>query len=344
VNDADALPAAVRRAVQRLNMAGRAGVVAVSGGPDSVGLLRALVAVRAEGALGQLVVAHLNHSLRGTESDADESFVRALHGRLAADDAEGLLWRCARIDVAEQSRREGDSLETAARKARYNWLAEVAAETGAAWVATGHTADDQAETVLHRLLRGTGLRGLAGIPARRPLRPGVEVVRPLLRVRRGQVLAFLQALGQDWRLDRSNADLTHTRNRLRHELLPHLVQYNPAVVSVLGRLAEQADDARHCAEEQAAALLTEVELPRAGGLLVFDGRRLELAPVHLVRETFRLVWRREGWPKGEMGFHEWDRVAAVARGELPAVDLPGKVRARRRGDVLQVGRQSRARK
>jgi tRNA(Ile)-lysidine synthase len=327
--------------LQRLNIGDRPGVVAVSGGPDSVALLRALLLLRTEGTVGPLLVAHLNHHLRGVESDADEAFVRALHDRLVAADPDGLWWRCGHADVAELARSEHNSIETAARKARYAWLAEVAAETGAAWVATAHTADDQAETVLHRLLRGAGLRGLAGIPMRRPLGPGVQVIRPLLHVRRAAVLAFLEALGQDWRQDHSNADSRHTRNRLRHELLPHLAQYNPAIVSVLGRLAEQADAARRLAEEQAAALLQEAELPRADNLVIFDCRRLGQAPRHLVREALRLVWRREGWPAGEMGFCEWERVAAVTHGEMPAVDLPGRVRVRRRGSVMQVWRAAR---
>jgi tRNA(Ile)-lysidine synthase len=332
-----ALIAEVRAARARLGLTGRAGVVAVSGGPDSVALLRALAALRAEGLVGRLVVAHLNHGLRGAESDADEEFVRALHADLAAADPDCLLWRAARLDVAAAARAGGVGLESAGRRARYDWLAAVAAETGSPWVATGHTADDQAETVLHRLLRGTGLRGLAGIPVRRTMAAGVEVVRPLLRVRRGDVLAFLEALGQPWRQDRSNADPRHTRNRIRHELLPHLEErYNPAVVAVLCRLAEQADEARRRAERSAAALLRRAELPRAGAVLVFDRGRLAVASRHLVREVFRLVWLREGWPQGEMGFRAWDRVASVVLGEAAAVDLPGGVRVRRRGRVLQV--------
>jgi tRNA(Ile)-lysidine synthase len=338
VSDAEVVLANVHRQLEPLGMNDRAGVVAVSGGPDSVALLRALALCRSDATIGPLVVAHLNHQLRGVESDADEEFVRGLHARLAANDS-GLLWRSQRLDVADLARRQGISLESAGRKARYDWFATVAVETGAAWVATGHTADDQAETVLHRLLRGTGLRGLAGIPARRPLRSGVEVVRPLLRVRRRQVLAFLESLDQPWRPDSSNADLRHTRNRLRHELLPLLAQrYNPAVVAVLGRLAGQAAQACQLMEGLAAALLQEVELPPAGNTLVLDGSRLEQAPLPLVRELFRLLWLRQGWPLGEMGFREWQRLALIAQGKAKAADLPGHVTVRRRGRVVQLRR------
>jgi tRNA(Ile)-lysidine synthase len=332
------VPAEVRRALGNLVTA--TGVVAVSGGPDSVALLRALAGLRAEGMLGRLVVAHLNHCLRGTDSDRDEEFVRALHEQLSAAAPEGVLWRCARVDVAAAVRKARENLESAARRARYDWLAGVAAETGSSWVATGHTADDQAETVLHRLLRGTGLRGLAGIPARRPLSPGVVVVRPLLRVRRQTVLEYLEALTQPWRQDFSNDDLRFTRNRIRHELLPLLTdRFNPAVVAVLCRLAAQAAEARRTLEAASAELLGRVELPRAGEMLILDVRLLAGATRHLLREVFRLLWQRECWPAGAMGFREWDRAAAVAHGEVLAVDLPGGVRVRRHANVVQVSRR-----
>src|SRR5207253_9701726 len=133
-----------------------------------------------------------------------------------------LALRCDRIDV--RSTAGTDNLEATARRVRYDWLSGVARVTGCSWVATGHTADDQAETVLHRLLRGTGLQGLRGIASRRPLAEGVEVVRPLLDVTRTEVLTFLQAEHQPARQERSNADLRFTRNRIRHGLLPHLAE------------------------------------------------------------------------------------------------------------------------
>jgi tRNA(Ile)-lysidine synthase len=236
------------------------------------------------------------------------------------------------------ARQEGGNLEAVARRVRYDWLTRVAQETGSAWVATGHTADDQAETVLHRLLRGAGLRGLRGIAVRRELAPGVELVRPLLAVTRTEVLAYLQAEAQAYRQDSTNLDPGYTRNRIRHELLPHLAErYNPAVVQTLARLAEQAEEAFRDEEARARALLAEAERPRAGALLVLDRPTLAAAPRRLVREALRLAWEREGWPLGEMGFGDWDRVAAVALGEAAAADLPGGVRARCRERVVQLG-------
>jgi tRNA(Ile)-lysidine synthase len=332
------LVAEVRRC---LDGAGCAGVAAVSGGPDSVALLRALVAVRGDHAAGPLVVAHLNHQLRGPESDADEAFVCTLHAELAAGGAPGLELRCHRVDVAALAAAEGANVEAVARRVRYDWLAQTAAEAGVPWVATGHTADDQAETVLHRLLRGTGLRGLRGIAAQRPLRPGVELLRPLLRITRAEVLAYLNVAQQPYRQDSSNLDLDYTRNRIRHKLLPHLAErYNPGIVEILGRLAEQAEEAYREIESQAAALLAAAELPRAGPLLIFDRARLAESPRPLVREALRLAWEREGWPQSAMTFDHWDRLAAVACGESGAVDLPGGIRARYRGRVVQLGPDS----
>jgi tRNA(Ile)-lysidine synthase len=165
------------------------------------------------------------------------------------------------------------------------------------------------------------------------------LVRPLLRAKRAQVLDFLHGLGQDFREDASNADLRFTRNRIRHELLPHLAErYNPAVSLALCRLAEQAAEVQ-CREESAArALLAEAELPRAGETVVLDRGQLDAAPRHLVREAFRLLWEREGWPTGKAGFEAWERAARVAAGAEVAVDLPGGVRVRRQGRAVQVVR------
>jgi tRNA(Ile)-lysidine synthase len=303
-------------------------IVAVSGGPDSVALLRALYALE----VTPLVAAHVNHQLRGTDSDADEQFVRDLCASLK------LPFRSTRIDVAGAAQTAHDNLENTARRLRYDWFMQVAQESGTRWIATGHTADDQAETVLHRLLRGTGLQGLRGIAPRRRLGSEMEVIRPLLAVSRREVLAYLEAEGQPFCHDRTNADLRLTRNRIRHELLPHLGEhYNPAVADVLARLAAQAEEVYRESEERTRCLLAEVERPRAGSLLVLDRQRLAQESRQRIRELFRCVWEREVWPVGRMNFDAWDRLAAVVLGETAAVDLPGGIRVRGRERVVQVG-------
>jgi tRNA(Ile)-lysidine synthase len=310
---------------------GSPGVVALSGGPDSVALLRALLMETTR----PLVVAHLNHQLRGDESNADEAFVSKLYEGLVASGASLLPLRCQRLDVRGAA--VGDNLESVARRLRYSWLTSVARESGAAWVATGHTADDQAETVLQRLLRGTGLRGLSGIPRMRELAPGIAVVRPLLDIRHDDVLAFLRQLDQPFCQDSTNMDGQFTRNRLRHDLLPVLAtQFNPAVIEILCRLAVQANEVQAYLGQHATKLLAAVELPRAGAMVVLDACRLTAEHPVLGREAVRLIWERESWPLGEMGFAEWQRVLQVVRGEHSTVDLPGRMRVMRIGKVVQI--------
>ncbi len=326
----------VRRQLRSLEGRDRGVVAAVSGGPDSVALLRALIAVRDPAAPYPITIAHLNHQLRGAEGGADEGFVADLHARLTAAGVRAVSLRLGRIDVA--ARAVGANLEATARRVRYGWLAEVAREVGARWVATGHTADDQAETVLHRLLRGTGLQGLRGIAAVRELEPGVGLARPFLKTTRAEILAYLAGLGQPFRVDATNSDLSLTRNRIRLELLPHLAaHYNPAVSQVLARLAEQADEAYRDETAAAVSLLSAAELPRAGATLVFDRDRLAAAPRRLTRAALRLAWAREKWPLDPMNYDAWQRLAGLAYGDGRATDLPGGLRARVRDHVLQIG-------
>ena len=309
-------------------------VVAVSGGPDSVALARALAELRGPGS--QLVLAHLNHQLRGAESDADEAFVVQMHAELAADRELSVVTH--RLDVAAMARAERGNLEAVARRERYRWLADVALRRGLAHVATGHTASDQAETVLHRLLRGTGLDGLRGIASEREFAPGVTLLRPLLAVTRDEVLAYLAGLGQAARHDASNDDPRLMRNRIRHELLPLLARdYNPRVAEALCRLADQAAEVSEAEEALAAELLARAERPRAGAEVVLDAEILGRAAGRVVRGLLRQLWRREGWPRGEMGAADYRRVADLAADVGGAHDLPGGVRARRRGRVLLIG-------
>lgn len=202
-------------------------VVAVSGGADSIALLHLLRSLE-EYRLA-LVVAHFNHLLRGAESDGDEEFVTAL--------AREFGFPCAvkRFDVREYARQQGLSLEEAGRLCRYAFFDEVAAKYGAAVVALAHHADDQAETVLIRLLRGSAATGLCAMA---PKSADGRYVRPFLGVTRHQIEAYLAGGGLSFRTDSSNSDTSFLRNRVRHELLPYLETYNP---SVRERLTATAD-------------------------------------------------------------------------------------------------------
>ncbi len=211
---------------------GRSWLVAVSGGSDSVGLLRLLH--RSGEPLGlRLSVAHLDHGVRGAEARADAEFVGALASSL------GLPFYLGTWQPTRAAHFEAD-----ARQARYDWLAEIAKGPAAADViATGHTRDDQAETILHRILRGTGMRGLSGIPTHRVLcsRPPLRLVRPLLGVSRGEIRDYLGSMNQVFCEDMSNADQSRTRARIRQDLLPKLAaEYNPEIVDALVRLGSLA--------------------------------------------------------------------------------------------------------
>jgi tRNA(Ile)-lysidine synthase len=171
----------------------------------------------------------------------------------------------------------------------------------------------------------------------RDVAPGIVLVRPLLPIRRQALLDYLHDKQISYRVDSSNRDLRFTRNRLRLELLPMLEQqYNPAVVDVLCRLAEQARDLHDEIAMRANRLLAEAELPRAGDMLVFATERLQPADANEVREMFRAVWEREGWPMADMDFERWNRLAEITAGSLPAFDFPGRIHARRVGRVLQI--------
>ncbi len=205
-------------------------LLAVSGGPDSMALLRGAARLRSRRGW-QLTVVHLDHALRDGSSD-DAAFVAA------AAEALGLPWEVRRTDVRALAAAEGRTLEDAGREARYRFFEDVA--PSGALIATAHTADDSAETILLNLLRGSGLAGVSGIPARRG-----RIVRPLLTARRADLRADLDVAAVLYRLDPSNADPSYARNRVRHEVLPLLERLNPATVDALlrfGRLAA-GDDA-----------------------------------------------------------------------------------------------------
>ncbi|MCS6865970.1 MAG: tRNA lysidine(34) synthetase TilS [Gemmataceae bacterium] len=315
------------------------GIVAVSGGADSVALLRALHACRLP-----LTVAHVNHKLRGAASDADEAFVLRLCDQL------GVQCRVKAVAVATLA--TGSNLEATARRVRYDFFVETATLFGAAWIATAHTADDHAETVLHRLIRGTGLQGLRGIAAHRPIAtstalparasvtPPLQLIRPLLTVTRAEILAYLHELQQPFREDASNTDPRFTRNRIRHELLPLLKTFNPDVVSALAHVAEHASEAHELISVLAGELLAQAERPRAADTVVLDAVRLASAPRAVVRVALRQIWEREGWPMANMNYAAWNRAVAIAGGAVRAGDFPGGVTLRHVGRVVQLSRET----
>jgi tRNA(Ile)-lysidine synthase len=288
-------------------------------------MLRAMVALKSSpGGKGKLYVAHLNHGLRAAAADEDQRWLQLLCEQL------GIQLEVGRADVAPIAEQQGDGWEAAARAARYDFLRHMAEHLGARFVATGHTADDQAETVLHRLLRGTGIEGIGGIPRVRRLSASVALVRPMLNVRRADVLEYLSSIGQDYRIDATNQDNQWTRNRLRNELLPELREiYNPQVDAALTRLATQANEAHDLISAIAEKVARDCVVVTATGTQI-DCKTLAEQPPIIVREVFKLAWREAGWPLQSMGFDEWQQLASLASGgnSRVVINLPGNIRAR----------------
>lgn len=303
---------AVRR--KRLVQPGDRVLVAVSGGADSVCLLALLHEMRERALLPgiELRIAHVNYGLRGEESEGDEAFVREMGGRL------GVPVDCAQVRLMPKS---GGTIQSRARDARYAFFGRLLQEHKMAAVATGHTADDQAETVLLWLMRGAGANGLTGIPVKRD----GGIIRPLLGVTRQRVLDYLAFRGVSYRSDSSNGTPAYRRNRIRQEVVPSLRSLNPRIIEVLARGADiLAGD---------AAVLNEIEQKRWGsivqevssGRVVLDGGRLAAEPLGLQRRLVRRALAMvRGGPTGLTFRHVSDILERVVEGTHgTGLNLPG---------------------
>jgi tRNA(Ile)-lysidine synthase len=261
-------------------------VVAVSGGADSVCLLHLLSQYQAE--LGiSLCVAHLNHGLRGDESDEDASYVAGLADSLGLDSIIG------QRDVALYRRRKRCSLEEAAREVRYGFLADVARSVKANHIAIGHTRDDNVETILLHLLRGSGTNGLRGLQPMAPMAAGkgktpFTVIRPLLETTRGETQDYCRRFKLKPRTDSSNLSTVFLRNRIRLELIPLLREYNPAIDEAMLRLADIAAADTAFIEEQ-AAVIWSIAADRKGKIIYLDREIVSGAPRAIQRQLFRMA-------------------------------------------------------
>jgi tRNA(Ile)-lysidine synthase len=310
--------------------AGSRVLLAVSGGPDSVAMLRGMQALKEPFGI-ELQAAHLNHNLRGDQSAADAHWLRTLC------DAVNVPLTIGSEPVGEIATQRKTGLEETARSVRYDFFKSTSRQENCSILALAHTADDQAETILHHVIRGTGLSGLAGIPRSRLLETDLLLVRPLLHVRRATIEAYLSEIGQDARTDPTNRELRFTRNRIRHELLPLLeADFNPQVHEALLKLGHQAGDAQRTLEVIADKLLDACLLDLGTTVFRLDSTKLADSPRHLVCECFRILWRRLSWPRQKMGFSEWSRLADLVEREA-CITLPGNIRVERRGRMI-VGR------
>jgi tRNA(Ile)-lysidine synthase len=324
-SEADAR-ATIDRAVGALDLGrGARIVVAVSGGADSVALLRSLARVAA--ARGwTLLVAHVEHGLRGDESLLDAAFVRVLSHRLDLD------YKEARIDVMAHATEYGVSVETAARTLRYGALGEMMRVWGGEVIATGHTLNDQAETFLLHLLRGAGTTGLAAMRSRSDL-----VVRPLLGVDRETILLALQEDGQGYRVDRTNEDERHRRVLIRRRVLPVLRDVQPRADEVLARAASLLADDAALLEEEARQALELARLSQDGRLIVLA--RATFAALHpaLRRAVARQAILAVRRSLKDVTERQINSLIAYAIGDQSApLELPSGLRVDVTDDVLSL--------
>lgn len=309
-------------------------LVALSGGPDSMCLLEVLEHLRPKHSF-TISVAHFNHRLRGEASNEDAAFAREVAAR------KGLVFISSSADVRAVAKQEKLSIEAAGRKLRYDFLRRSSRALGANKIALGHTADDQAETILMRLLRGSGPDGFAGIPPVRLLtesfgRPPGEpsggssiprIIRPLIKVWRSEIMAYVREHRLGYREDETNLSPEYLRNRIRHELIPELeTRYNPQIkqrlVSAAASLALESD----FLEAEARLLSAEILLESNCGWLVFDAAMLAgLHPAlrrRIVANLVRLA--RADSPMLESShYQDADSLICAGAGKL---DLPGKLR------------------
>ena len=290
-------------------------VCAFSGGPDSTALLLELKRLQDEGRIGPLYAAHYEHGIRGEESRADLDFCR----RLCLDLGIPLFSESA--DVPACAEREGLSLETAARKLRYEFLRRLKGALGAGCIALGHHRDDQAETVLLHLVRGSGMTGLTGMAPR-----SGDLVRPLLDVSRSEILAYLAERRQPYRTDITNFSSDHSRNRLRQEVMASLAAINPQAPEHISRCADRLREENEYLNGLAQKALDEAHGSR--------GMLAELSPV--LRKRAALLLLRQVTED----FTEADVNRLVELFSLPSgrtVSLRGRLQARADGDRITIG-------
>jgi tRNA(Ile)-lysidine synthase len=316
-------------------------LAAVSGGADSMAMLHALNLLRqGQGACRGLVCAHINHRLRGPESEADESFVRAVASRL------DLPFVGISLDVTGFALGHGLSIETAARVLRMQALQDLARQTGCNVIALGHQKNDNAETLIHRLIRGTGLRGMAGIWPLRPGGDGLRIIRPLLCVTRQKVLEFLAAKGLSWQEDSTNADCRFTRNAIRRQLLPVLQeQAGSPLVETLSALALAGYDLYATTILPAADRLWPAVVRDTGdGSLSLDIEPVKGEPPYVQVELIRRALTALGCGERDLAEVHYAGLLALigSRTRARGVSLPEGFLAHRHGTTLQITREGHA--
>lgn len=313
-------------------------IIALSGGPDSVSLLLALNIFKKEFHL-TLACAHLNHNLRQEESDEDQRYVVRLSSKLK------IPIFTASKDIKNFAAEKGLSIEQAARQLRYEFLLESAKTFKANKIAVGHTRDDQAETLLMRLLRGSGLRGLKSIPPVREISPGIYIIRPLIETSRKQIESFLRQKKVRPRLDSTNLKTLFLRNKIRRKLLPLLEKYySPKIKDILARTAENLNaDYDYLLDRQRAAF-KRVARVKADNFVKVPIKKLITLEPSLKRGVVRLVIENVKGNLENIDYRHWERIEDLINGNLKCVNLPGEIKVVRNNGTVQFLKEDAARK
>ncbi|MDR2115457.1 MAG: tRNA lysidine(34) synthetase TilS [Planctomycetaceae bacterium] len=299
-------------------------LIAVSGGADSMALLHFLAQHCPN--TKHLAAAHINHRLRGEESNSDADFVR----KSVAD--YGFRYFEHQIAQEEWNTQKSGSLEAAARNIRYDCLTRTAEQIGFRYVATAHTADDQIETILHRLTRGTGLAGLAGIAPIRQLSPAITLIRPLLDIHRNEIIAYLEKLGKPFRIDSTNSKNNFTRNRIRNLLLPMLrKEFNPKVNNAIKRLARLASENENILAELMDGIFENAIIRQTPNEIILDSAKLQPLQTSTLREFFVRLWKHNSWSLRHLGFEQWTTFVEFFRSETGRCEMRGSIIAEHDG-------------
>ncbi len=324
-------------------------VVAVSGGPDSVALAHIAIQVartaqagvsrpesdaakkdcQSAGEFPPVCLAHLNHGMRAAESDKDEELVRSLAL------LNGLDFECGRIPSLSVPH---SGIENELRRLRYDFLVRVAQRRGARCIVTAHHRDDNAETLLFRLFRGTSLRGLTGIPFSRPLTEGVSVVRPLLTASRQQILDYLGENQLPFRTDASNLQNGPTRNWIRNHLVPQLIQrFDSSVPAHVVGIAADVTEITELLDQLASQLLASCSPEFSPNSVRLDPGPLHKANPVVTRHVVVRLWQQQAWPQADLTRRQLNSVAAWVLEGNPAIfpeQLPGGIQASLQGNRM----------
>ena len=324
------LPRFKRFATERaLFSRGEGVVLAVSGGIDSMVMLDLFGRLAGPWNLS-LTVAHVNYGLRGRASNADERFVREVCER-----------RGVRFELLKQSVRKGENLQNEARRIRYRFLGETAARRGARVVATAHQMDDQAETILLHLIRGSGLRGLAGMPEK-SAQGKLSLVRPLLFATRREIADYAKKRGVASREDKTNTQTAYTRNRIRHLILPALAKVNPRIVETLSAMGGRLHEDELALDLVATEAFEEACVVAEEGRTVLNRAALGELPAGIRNRAFRLAFERASGSSVDLKADQIAKMAAISERESPrgSYRLPSPWIFTREKDILTISRSA----